>query len=359
MTRTIRHLRQVAPLLPFALAACGTTPPPDRAAPLVAVAAEEVYSDTIAQPVVGTGTFGPRDEIPLAFKIGGVIARVTVDQGQLVRKGQVLAALDPREIDAVLAKANVAVEKAERDQARLRRLAADSVATLSQLQDATTALDVARADATAARVNREYAAIVAPEDGVVLLRSANAGSNIAAGSTVLVLGGGARGRVLRVGLPDRDALRVRVGDAATVTFSAVDGKRYRGHVSLLGQSADMRTGTFAAEVALTEVGALPAGLVGRVEIAVRGGARATLVPVDALLEADADSATVYTLTSGDEPVASRQRVHIAQLIGDRAAVTGLEEHARVVTRGAPYVSTGARVRVVSSPVAQAVGGATP
>ncbi len=364
MTRTVRHLRRVAPLLLLALAACGTTPPPESAAPLVAVAADVVSSDTIAQPVVATGTFGPRDEIPLAFKIGGVISRVVVDQGQLVRKGQLLAALDLREIDAMLTKAIVAVDKAERDQARLRRLAADSVATLSQLQDATSALDAARADAAAARVNREYAAIVAPEDGVVLLRSANAGSNIAAGSTVLVLGGGARGRVFRFGLPDRDAMRVRVGDVAAVTFSAVSGTQYRGRVSLLGQSADMRTGTFAAEVALTDVGALPAGLVGHVEITVRGGALATLVPVDALLEADADSATVYTLTTGDEPVASRQRVRIAQLIGDRAAVTGLAENARVVTRGAPYVTQGSRVRVVpspraSAPVTQDVRGTTP
>ncbi len=352
-----RASRVIAPfaatLAILALSACREAPAAEVATPLVAVAAAYVTSDMIAQPVVATGTFGPRDEIPLAFKIGGVIARVAVDEGQSVRKGQLLATLDLREIDALLDKATVAVEKAERDQARLRRLAADSVATLAQLQDATSALDAARADAASARVNREYASIVAPEDGVVLLKTGMAGSNIGAGSTVLLLGGGARGRVLRFGLSDRDALRVQVGDAATVRFTAVADRSFRGKVSLLGQSADARTGTYAVEVALSDVGALPAGLVGRVEIAVRGGARAAMVPVDALLEADADSATVYTLSSEPEPIATAHRVRIAQLIGDRAAVAGLEDSARVVTRGAPYVTPGSRVRVVQQSAAAA------
>ncbi len=345
MTRTIRW---TLPLLPLLIVACGKSPVVEERAPLVAVAASNITSDTIAQPVIATGTFGPRDEIPLAFKIGGVIARVTVDAGQPVHKGQLLATLDLREIDALLDKAKIGVEKTERDQARIRRLAADSVATLTQLQDATSALDAARADAQSARVNREYASIIAPEDGVILLKTGTAGSNIAAGTTVMVLGGGARGRVLRFGLADRDALRVKVGDAATVHFTAVGDREYRGRVSLLGQSADARTGTYSVEVALTDAGTLPAGLVGRVAIAVRGNTRAAMIPVDALLEADADSATVYTLSNDREPIATAHRVRIEQLVGDRAAVTGLPDDARVVTRGAPYVQPGARVRVVTS-----------
>ena len=341
-------VRWLVPIAALVLAACSKPPVVEESVPLVAVAAATITSDTIAQPVVATGTFVPRDEIPLAFKIGGVIARVTVDAGQPVRKGQLLATLDLREIDALLGKAKVGVDKAERDQARIRRLAADSVATLAQLQDATSAVDAARADVATARVNREYASIVAPEDGVILLKTGTAGSNVAAGTTVMLLGGGARGRVLRFGLPDRDALRVRVGDAATVRFSAVGARQFQGRVSLLGQSADARTGTYSVEVAVTDAGALPAGLVGQVQIAVRGNSRAAMVPVDALLEADADSATVYTLSNDREPVASAHRVRIAQLVGDRAAVTGLPNDARVVTRGAPYVQPGARVRVIPS-----------
>lgn len=341
----------VAAALALVLAACGT--PADakvadstsNAAVTVAVAT--VSTNAIAQPVTATGTFGSRDEIPLSFKIGGVIARVTVDQGTIVRKGQLLAALDLREIDALVDKAKVGVDKAERDAARVRRLATDSVATQVQVQDAVSALDAARADYATARVNREYATIVAPEDGVVLKRQATPGTTINAGSVVLSIGGSVRGRVMRMGLSDRDILRVRLGDAATATFDAVPATKFAGVVTLIGKAADSRTGTYTVEVQLKESSALPDGLVGRVQIAVRATGTAAMIPVDALLEADADSAIVYTVPDAEPFVATQHRVRITQLHGDQAAVTGLENGTRVITRGAPYVTPGAWVRIAT------------
>ncbi|MBL0173263.1 MAG: efflux RND transporter periplasmic adaptor subunit [Gemmatimonadaceae bacterium] len=315
----------------------------------VPVAVATVTSGSATQPVVATGTFGSRDEIPLSFKIGGVIARVLADEGTPVRKGQLLASLDLREIDALVDKARVGMDKAERDAARVKRLAADSVATQVQAQDALSAFDAARADYATARVNREYATIVAPENGTVLTRQATAGTTIGAGMPVLTMGGSARGRVLRVSVPDRDALRVHVGDVAVVHFDAMPNTVYRGAVSLVGQSANVRTGTYVVEIALRDADALRAGLVGRAAIAVRSTSAATLVPVDALLEADADSATVYTVGASEPLIAEPHKVRITQLVGDNAAVTGLENGARVITRGAPYVTAGARVRIASLP----------
>ncbi|HYW30819.1 MAG TPA: efflux RND transporter periplasmic adaptor subunit [Gemmatimonas sp.] len=346
------HVYRGAALSAVLLAACTPAPAAEVSDKLVPVATALVTTDQVSDPVVATGTFGSRDDIPLAFKTGGVIARVLVDQGQTVRKGQTLAMLDTREIDALVTKATVAYEKASRDEARVGRLFTDSVATRTQWQDAGSARDAAAADLAAARVNRDYATIVAPQDGVILQRIAMAGSNIGAGSSVLILGGAARGRVLRAGLPDRDALRVKLGDAAVVRFDALPGKSFTAAVTLLAGSADPRTGTYTVEIALRGADGLPAGLVGRVEIATRSSGTATMVPVDALIEADADSAVAYTLeytsTTDSTPVAKAHRVRISGVHGDRVAVTGISEGATVITRGAPYVSDGARVRVVAN-----------
>jgi multidrug efflux system membrane fusion protein len=305
--------------------------------------------------ITATGTFGSRDEIPLAFKIGGVVTRVLVDEGASVQRGQILAALDLREIDAAVAKAQVAVDKAQRDQARVQRLAADSVATLAQLQDATSALEAARADLASARMNRDYAIVTAPEAGIVLQRQVTAGTTVGPGTPVLTLGGSRRGRVLRAGLPDRDALRVAVGNAATVTFDAVPDRRYNGKVVLVGRSADPRTGTYPIEVILSNADALPNGLVGQLRVMAAGRRLAITVPADALLEADRDSATVYTVhpdtTNPGRPVtfvAQAQRVSVGPIEGDRVVITGVDPEAQIITRGAAYVSTGTRVRVVSS-----------
>lgn len=343
-----------AGLLPFA-AACTAAdePAPSLRADPVPVTIAAVGAAADAAPVIATGTFGSRDEIPLAFKIGGVITRVLVDEGATVQRGQLLATLDLREIDAAVQKAQIGLDKAQRDHARVQRLAADSVATQVQLLDALSALDAARADLQAAKVNREYAVITAPEAGVIMTRYITPGATVGPGAPVLLLGGSKRGRVLRVGLPDRDALRVHVGDSARVTFDALPGRTFSARVIVVGQAADARTGTFTVEVALRNADALPTGLVGRAEIAVRGTSLASAVPVDALLEASGDSATVYTVlpSAGGAPgvyVATPQRVRVAQLQGDRATIRGLADGMRVVARGAAYVRNGDMVREVTA-----------
>jgi len=348
------------PLLAACDRAAASDAPSTARASAIAINVATVTDRIEMEPITATGTFGSRDEIPLAFKIGGVVSRVLVDEGASVQRGQLLASLDLREITAAVDKAQVGFDKAQRDQARVQRLTADSVATLVQLQDATSALESARSDLITARVNREYATILAPENGIVLQRLVTAGSNVSPGTTIIQLGGTRRGRVLRVGLSDRDALRVHLGDAATVRFEAVPSRTFIGRVLMLGRSADPRTGTYTVEIAVTGADALPSGLVGAVAIAARdadpagtsGVVRGASISVDALLEVDHDSATVYTVAaaaeSRDELIAQPQRVRVMGLSGDRALIEGLARDTRVVTRGAAYVIPGARVRIVTA-----------
>jgi multidrug efflux system membrane fusion protein len=346
MTRTSIHYALA--LVALALLACGRNGADQSSRPTDAralVRAAPVTDTVLARPVVATGTVAPEDEIALGFKIGGVIARISVDAGDRVRAGQTLASLDLREIDAGLAKARSGATKAERDLARARRLYTDSVVTLAQLQDAETGDEVAHADLRAATVNRHYSVIVAPAGGVVFRRTAEAGENITAGSPVLVLGSRGAGNVLKAGLADRDVVSIRKGDAAVVRFDALSGRRFAGRVSRIGAAADPGTGTYEVEIALDSADGLAAGLVGRVEIRPARGVPAMLVPVEAVLEADGGDATVYAL-SPDGARAERRRVTVAFIDGNRVAVAkGLEGVSRVLTDGAAYLDDGAAVRV--------------
>ena len=311
----------------------------------IAVRSAQVTNAVVARPIVAAGTVAPKDEISLSFKVVGVIERVGVDAGDAVRAGQVLAALDLREIDAGLTKARSAAEKAERDLARARRLYADSVVTLAQLQDAETAAEVARADLQAASFNRRYAVIVAPSGGVILRRSAEPGETVSPGTTVLVLGSRARGSIVEVGLADRDAVLVRNRDPAIARFDAFPDTEFHGIVSQIAAAADPGTGTYAVEVSLHNASDLTAGLVGQVEIRPRRGTPTMLVPIEAILEADGADATVYAL-SADGTHAERRRVTVAFIDGNRVAVArGLEGVSTVLTEGAAYVDEGSVVRV--------------
>jgi membrane fusion protein, multidrug efflux system len=340
MTRTVSIL-----LLSLALAGCSrgrASAPPDREP--VAVRLAPVTVERIARPVTATGTLGPKEAVTLSFKIGGVIGRILVDEGQAVRAGDTLAALDLSEIDAGVTRARSAAEKAERDLVRARRLYADSVATLEQTQNAETGYDVARAELETATFNRRYAVIVAPAAGVILGRSAEPGELVGPGAPILTLGSRSRGVVVRAALADRDVVRLRRGDTAEVRFDALPDRPFAGTVTEIAAAADPLTGTYRVEVALPPAG-LASGLVGHVEFRPGATQPLALVPVEAVLEGDGSHATVFAL-SADGRRAERRAVTIAFLAGDRVAVlSGLEGVHAVVTDGAAYLDDGAVVRV--------------
>ena len=312
---------------------------------VVPVRTASITEDSSAQPVTATGVIALRDEITLSFKVGGVVAQVLPREGEGVRAGQLLATVDLREIDAQVAKATSAAAKADRDLARVTRLHADSVATRQQLEDATTAAEVARADLQTATVNRQYARIVAPSAGIVLRRAAEPGELVSAGTPVLTLGSTASGTIARAALTDRDIARVHLGDRAIVRVDARPDRPVRGAVRQIAAAADPRTGTYAVEIALDEATGLASGMIGRVEIAARGAERVRTVPVEALLEADGDRATVFAL--GPDGRAKRLAVEVAFVRGERAGVRGtLGGLTRVLTDGAAYLDDGAAVRVI-------------
>jgi multidrug efflux system membrane fusion protein len=337
------------------LAACGSDPTPETAAPsdatpVRAVAAESVQ---VTDTVRAVGVLAPRDELRLSFKVGGVIETMGVEAGDRVRAGQTLAVLKRAEVDAAVAQATEGVEKARRDLERARQLRADEVATQEQVEDLTTAYNVARASLQAAQFNARFARIDAPADGVVLQRLARANELVQGGQPVLVLGATEAGWILRVGLADRDAVRVNAGDVASIVFDAFPGRRFEGRVSRIGSSADPYTGTFEIEIDVAPGGARFArGLVAKVEIALQGaasGAAQILVPVTALVEADGSHATVYVLDAA-QGVARRREVTVGAIVGERVIVVeGLEPGEQVVTDGANWLTDGRAVRVVGGP----------
>jgi multidrug efflux pump subunit AcrA (membrane-fusion protein) len=107
------------------------------------------------------------------------------------------------------------------------------------------------------------------------------------------------------------------------------------------------TGTYQAEVRIDAAGrTLASGLVGTVEVEPAAGPTLPLVPVEAVVEADGDSGTVFTV-SDDGTRARRRAVTIAFVRDGRAAVAaGLDGVDRVVTDGAAYLRDGAAVKQV-------------
>ncbi len=342
-------MRHLLPLL--ALAGCSVPDAPAaQEAPVhqVAVRVAPVERGPLARPVHAAGRVGYSAETRLAFKVGGVVARIAVDEGGHVSKGQVLARLDPREIDAHLSEAESARTKAERDLERATLLNKDDVVTREVLENAATAAEVARAGAAAARFNRRFSEIVAPQSGVVLARLVEPGEVVGPGTPILVVGSAGTGRVVKAGVADRDVVRLAVGDAADVDLDALPGVRLPGTVSEIAPAATPTTGLFEVEVRIDGAApALAAGMIARAAIVPRATEPVTTVPLAALVDADGARGRVFALAADRRHVVPHV-VDIAFLIGERVALRGgLDGVAQVVSDGAAYLDDKSVVKVVA------------
>jgi len=322
----------------------GGTAEADRVQP---VRTETVREAAAESGVRAVGVLAPKDELRLAFKTGGVVARILVDEGDVVHRGDALAELDQTEMDSAVARATHASEKADRDLARAQALYADDVATLEQVQDAKTAAEIARADLTATRFNSRWTRIVAPADGVVLRRLAEPSELVQAGAPVLVIGDLASGWVVHAAVSDRDVVRLVVGDPAELAFDAFPGATFAAHVQRISTASDPLTGTYDVELAADAASErFVQGLVAKVLLRPRSDSGVRLwLPVAALLEADGDHAKVFVV---EQTHAERREIRIGELVGDQIEVReGLAAGERVVTEGAAWLEDGAGVSVLA------------
>lgn len=344
-------------ILSSALALLACTQSPEPAAPPATPVRVVTAGDGPAAPAIRTnGIVANKDEFRLSFKVGGVIQRISVNEGDTVRAGQRIAQIEQTEIDAEVEQARQAHEKSLRDAQRGERLYADKVISLEQLQDLRTQTAVTEAALKAAQFNRSYAEIVAPQDGTVLRRLAEERELIAAGAPVLVIGALDQGFVVRAGVADREIVQLIVGDTAQIELDALPNQTFEGVVSEIASAADSSTGLFGIEVALafsdpqlsTRV---RSGLVARLQIvpSLAKQASKVYVPIGAVVEGEGHRASVFVIEEGN---ARRREVQVAFIDQDRVALqSGLNAGEQVVTDGAPYLEDGESV-VIEEALAQ-------
>jgi len=299
----------------------------------------------LAEPVQTSGRLASTAEIRLSFKIGGIIDRFEVREGEAVRKGDVLASLNLTEIDAQVVQARSAYEKAKRDYGRVQNLFADSVVTLEQLQDARTGLEVAESGLNIALFNLNHARITAPENGRVLRLLPEAGELIGAGQPAILFGTTGGAWRVKAGVPDRDVVRLSPGDSAHVRVDAFPDHVFRAEVHGIAGAPDPANGTYEAELVMARTDVpLMNGFTAHAVIFPSRTRTYRVIPFESLLEADGDDAVVYTLT--DDSTAVRVPVRIAFIYNNQAMVEqGLEKVHVVVTEGASYLRSGVPVHI--------------
>ncbi|WP_439879634.1 efflux RND transporter periplasmic adaptor subunit [Pontibacter sp. MBLB2868] len=304
------------------------------------------------EPVITTsGQFTTDDEAALSFKVGGVISDVFVKEGERIQKGQLLAILNQAEIKALVKQSELSVEKTHRDYTRTENLYRDSVATLEQLQNARTAMQVAKQQLEAARFNLTFSEIRAAADGYVLKRFVQPGQVVAPGAAVLRTNGAGKGNwVFKADVSDKDWAVLEPGDRATILTDAAPGQPIAATLIRKAEGADPVTGAFRVELAIqhNETPQLASGLFGRATIRANKKNKVWKVPYNALLDGNAH--TGYVFITSDHKTAQRVLVSISTLERNEAYVSGgLEQAAFLITSGSAYLTDKASITVVKNP----------
>ena len=315
----------------------------------VPVQVATVAFNEYAKPLRVSGLLENKSEQTLAFKVRGLVAKIYVDEGQFVKKGQRLAILNLEEIDAQVAKAQSVLASAERNLVRFTSLQGRNALSVDQLQTAETQVDVARSDLTVAKFNRRHAEIKAPANGRILKRTIEPNEMIGSGQAAFVFASKKQGWILRTGVTDKDIVRLEMTDLAELKFDAYPNEVFKAKVSELAGRADNATQTFEVELRLDTLEGknkrnLLAGFVGHGRIYPSNKESLALLPLTSVLRTKADQAEVFVLDVDNK--AHLRTVDIAFIEGGFMAVrNGLIQNERIVIQGAPYLSEGSDVSV--------------
>ncbi|TRW27223.1 efflux RND transporter periplasmic adaptor subunit [Flavobacterium zepuense] len=321
---------------------------PFEASEVIAIKTATVQSLSLTGSINASGLVTTENAANYAFKIGGVISRIYVEEGQFFKKGQLLASLNETEISAGLNQADLNLKKYERDYARAYSLYKDSVYTLEQLQNTKTGLDIAKKQKDAVAFDARYAKIYATADGFVARKIAHEGEVAAPGSPILAINETSQNNnyLLKVGLTDIEWAAVKMGQKATVTLDGYPDKKFNATIFRKSQAADVALGSFQVEMKLNMNNSKPAvGMFGKATIQGQDTDDVLTIPYDALLEADGNNAFVFVLKGNK---VKKQPVTIQKFENDKVYLKdGLQKTDVIVTSNSAYLNEQSKIKIIN------------
>ena len=330
------------------LTGCSVSEPeakPKSADPIPA-AVTTVQPASDYETINAAGTVRLRRETSLGFTTAGKVASVGYEEGDRVKRGAVLAALDNSTVAADLSAARAERDRAESEYDRIQKLYKDGWVTKSRLEQSEASARAARAQIESTEFASRTSYIRAPSSGIILSRYIDAGQIVTAGMTGLVLGEIDKGFVLRVPMTDSEAARLSVGMPAKVMLSAVSKTPLDALVSEKDGRADERTGTFEVSFSLPASDRLRSGQLGMVEVQVARETSATFaIPASSIFGVRTGEGLVFVV-DGKNRVKQRN-VEIGKLTDKNLEILGgLAAGEVIVTRGVEKLQNGDLIKPI-------------
>jgi membrane fusion protein (multidrug efflux system) len=327
----------------------GAAPRPEagRQQPAVPVETATAREVTSRSDIRSVGSLQSDESVQISSEVAGRVSEVLFREGQRVQAGEVLVKLDDALSRAELGEAQARLALAEANHRRTSSLARTGNTTQRAEDEATSALETARAAVELIKVRLDKLSITAPFTGVVGIRRISVGAYMSPGAPIANL---EKIDELKVDfkVPEIHLADVKVGQEIEVTVDALPRRVFKGTIYAIDPMVDVngRALTIRARLPNPDLVLRP-GLFARITVKGQSEAKVVVVPEEAVVPRG-DSALLYRIESG-KAVETKVRLG-SRMAGHVEILEGLAPEAIVVTAGQTRLRNGALVEVVSSTV---------
>jgi multidrug efflux pump subunit AcrA (membrane-fusion protein) len=348
--------------------------------------------------VAASGSVEGSETTDVAFQVSGKVARVLVEEGQHVNRGQLLAELEPTDYrnafdaanaqrqmaEALAQKADAGLRKQEVEEARIdlnrsedeykrmRFLVERKSLPSNDFQKIEAAYNTAReryqmavegtrledrnaamAQALAAKAQaREESKrlgdtrLLAPIAGNISMRRIDRGQTVASGATVFSIVNLNPAKV-RVGVPEAEIGKVKRGAKADISLPSLEGRSFEGQVDIIGVSAEAASRTYAVKIVVPNPGpVLLAGMVAEARILGPSKTQVLTIPGEAIVRDPQGAPNVYVYHPDRNRVYAR-RIEVGLPIGAEVEIrSGLNGDEKIVVAGQQKLREGTLVQIV-------------
>ncbi len=295
-----------------------------------------------------SGTVEEENGASLSFTTGGTILQLKVKVGDRVRKGQLIATVDPTQVKNSYDMAHATRMQAEDAYGRMKQLHDKGSLTEIKWVEAQSQLQQAISAESIAKKSLADCALHAPFDGVVSEKYAEVGQNATPGVPVVKV---VTTKVLnvKISVPESEMANVRIRQRARIVVQAVGGKQYEGYVVEKGIVADPVSRSYSVKIRVEGTdNALLSGMVSNVALDKADAPKAgtskadVIIPAQLVQLADDNSNFVWVDEGGK---AVRRTIVCGEYQSNGVTVaSGLKTGDRLIVEGQQKVSTGTAIK---------------
>lgn len=313
----------------------------------VAVQTGKIIKTTLHRYVMAYGTVEPEPATSgkpaasskIAAPMMGILTQIYCEEGQQVKKGDLLFELDTRSADALIAKAEVAVEFAQKNFARKQQLNATDNISRKLYDEAEQLLQNARKDLLNAKTQKDLLQIKAPLSGTVAVIHFRVGEAVSLNTVLADLIDLDR-LDIAIHVPSQEAASLRLGQSVEISTGSIQP----GKLAFISPQVDPLTDTVLVRATLNKDSGLRPGQFVSVRIVVEERPERLAVPIESVVTRDGDS--MIAVVEGDS---AKQKVikpglrdgNLIEISGE-----GLQEGMTIVTQGVYGLPPETRIRVL-------------